>query len=103
MGDGWETARKPDRPAVLELGPDGLVKVRVRVHVLSVRYNIEHQQCCVHCVLKSVDFCTNKKRGEKRVTVPKSKILGMSKIGGGGGNKSTSKSGKKSERVRHLR
>lgn len=28
MGDGWETARKADRPAVLELGPDGLVKVR---------------------------------------------------------------------------
>lgn len=27
MGDGWETARKPDRPAVLELGADGLVKV----------------------------------------------------------------------------
>lgn len=29
MGDGWETARKSDRPAVLELGPDGLVKVRL--------------------------------------------------------------------------
>lgn len=28
MGDGWETARKANRPAVLELGPDGLVKVR---------------------------------------------------------------------------
>lgn len=27
MGDGWETARKKDRPAVLEVGPDGLVKV----------------------------------------------------------------------------
>lgn len=27
MGDGWETARKPDRPAVLDIGPDGLVKV----------------------------------------------------------------------------
>lgn len=27
MGDGWETARKPDRPAVLEVGVDGLVKV----------------------------------------------------------------------------
>eukprot|EP00903_Cladosiphon_okamuranus_P006573 g6421.t1 len=26
MGDGWETARKSNRPAVLELGPDGLVK-----------------------------------------------------------------------------
>eukprot|EP00904_Undaria_pinnatifida_P010622 jgi/Undpi1/6690/HiC_scaffold_20.g09169.m1 len=26
MGDGWETARKPGRPAVLELGADGLVK-----------------------------------------------------------------------------
>ncbi|CAN0342165.1 unnamed protein product, partial [Laminaria digitata] len=26
MGDGWETARKPDRPSVLELGADGLVK-----------------------------------------------------------------------------
>ncbi|CAN0168287.1 unnamed protein product [Ascophyllum nodosum] len=26
MGDGWETARKPDRPAVLEVGADGLVK-----------------------------------------------------------------------------
>ncbi|CAM9324127.1 unnamed protein product, partial [Hapterophycus canaliculatus] len=26
MGDGWETARKGDRPAVLELGEDGLVK-----------------------------------------------------------------------------
>ncbi|CAM9773790.1 unnamed protein product, partial [Ectocarpus sp. 13 AM-2016] len=24
MGDGWETARKKDRPAVLEVGPDGL-------------------------------------------------------------------------------
>ena len=27
MGDGWETARKPGRPAVLELDTDGLVKV----------------------------------------------------------------------------
>ncbi|CAN0282827.1 unnamed protein product, partial [Scytosiphon promiscuus] len=26
MGDGWETARKADRPAILELGEDGLVK-----------------------------------------------------------------------------
>ncbi|CBJ29193.1 conserved unknown protein [Ectocarpus siliculosus] len=26
MGDGWETARKTDRPTVLEIGPDGLVK-----------------------------------------------------------------------------
>ncbi|CAN0409571.1 unnamed protein product [Pylaiella littoralis] len=26
MGDGWETARKASRPAVLELGADGLVK-----------------------------------------------------------------------------
>ncbi|CAM9604166.1 unnamed protein product [Choristocarpus tenellus] len=26
MGDGWETARNPDRPAVLEIGEDGLVK-----------------------------------------------------------------------------
>lgn len=26
MGDGWETARKPDRPAILELGSNGLVK-----------------------------------------------------------------------------
>lgn len=23
MGDGWETARQPTRPAVLEIGPDG--------------------------------------------------------------------------------
>ena len=30
MGDGWETARKPDRPAVLEVGADGLVKVRAQ-------------------------------------------------------------------------
>lgn len=28
MGDGWETARKPNRPPVLELGADGLVKVQ---------------------------------------------------------------------------
>lgn len=30
MGDGWETARKPDRPAILEVSADGFVKVSAR-------------------------------------------------------------------------
>jgi hypothetical protein len=28
MGDGWETARKLTRPAILEAGEGGLIKVR---------------------------------------------------------------------------
>ena len=27
MGDGWETARKPDRPAVYKKGNDGLMQI----------------------------------------------------------------------------
>jgi GH24 family phage-related lysozyme (muramidase) len=30
MGDGWETARKLTRPAILEAGEGGLIKVRQR-------------------------------------------------------------------------
>ena len=39
MGDGWETARKPGRPPVLELGTDDLVKVSASGYgTVSVRF-----------------------------------------------------------------
>lgn len=57
MGDGWETARKANRPAVLELGTDGLVKVPY-----DLGYDLRYDPRCdprdgptTHCtILKSM-------------------------------------------------